>query len=517
MNHAVILAAGIGSRLRPITLSLPKGCIPVAGRPILAHQLHAYADAGIEEVTVVAGYLPDRTRACCVSVAEEREDLTVSVVENDRYANTNNLYSLALLADRLAGEPFLLSNGDVVFDPVVVERLLASDGESAIACDETTYDEEAMKVTTDESGHVDHIAKDVARSDAHATSIDLYRFSEAFSARLFARADRVLDGAYDAWTEVAIDDLLGEFPVEPASIGGADWVEVDDGDDLQVADRTFGDVALDDYEVVFFDLDGTIYLDDTLVEGAATVVETLRRRGIDVRFLSNNSSAWKDDYAEKLTTLGIDARPEDVVLSTDGVIAYLERRDATETYVVGTDAMRGALADHGIGVDSTDPDYVVVGFDTDLTYEKVRRATLAVRDGAEFLLAHGDTVCPTAEGFIPDCGAIGALVETAADEPPTRVFGKPDPTMVDPVLSDGGYALEDVLVVGDRLETEIRLADRLGCHSVCVLTGDATRTDVATSEVQPSLVVETVGDLQQCFGADASTSGEGGESLGYTD
>ncbi|MFC5971913.1 HAD-IIA family hydrolase [Halomarina salina] len=519
MNHAVILAAGIGSRLRPITLSVPKGCVPVAGRPILAHQLHAYADAGVENVTVVAGYLADQTRSCCRAVAEERDDLSVSVVENELYANTNNLYSLNLLRERLAGEPFLLSNGDVVFDPEVVERLLAADGKSAIACDYTTYSGEAMKVTVDETDHVDHIAKDVERGDAHATSIDLYRFSGAFSARLFDRAERLLDAEYDAWTEVAIDDLLDESAVVPASIGGSDWVEIDDHDDLQVADRTFGDVALDTFEAVFFDLDGTIYLGDSLVDGAAEVVETLRRRGVSVSFLSNNSSAWKDDYVEKLEALGIDATTDDVVLSTDGVIAYLDERDAAETYVVGTDAMRDAIADSGVPLAadaSDDPEYVVVGFDTDLTYEKVREATLAIRNGAEFLLAHGDTVCPTAEGFVPDCGAIGALVETAAGRPPKRVFGKPDPEMLTHVLADEGLDPEDVVVVGDRLETEIRLADTLGCSSVCVLTGDASRTDVATSEVQPSAVAVTVGDLRDSFRG-APRSDERGESVSYTD
>ena len=516
MNHAVVLAAGIGSRLRPITLSVPKGCVPVAGRPILAHQLHAYADAGVENVSVVAGYLADQTRACCRSIAEERDDLSVSVVENELYANTNNLYSLNLLGDRLAGEPFLLSNGDVVFDPGVVERLLAADGESAIACDYTTYSGEAMKVTVDEDDRVDHIAKDVDRADAHATSIDLYRFSGAFSARLFDRAERVLDEEYDAWTEVAIDDLLGESPVVPASIGGADWVEIDDHEDLRAADRTFGDVALDEYEAVFFDLDGTIYLGDSLVEGAKEVVEALRRRGVSVYFLSNNSSAWKDDYVEKLDTLGIDATTDDVVLSTDGVIAYLEERNATETYVVGTDAMCGALADEGFVVDAEDPDYVVVGFDTDLTYEKVRRATLAIRNGAEFLLAHGDAVCPTPEGFVPDCGAIGALVETATERPPKRVFGKPDPEMLSHVFAEEALDPEDVVVVGDRLETEIRLADSIGARSVCVLTGDATRADVAASEVQPSAVAETVGDLRDSFRG-TPPSDERGESVSYTD
>lgn len=498
--QAVILAAGVGSRLRPITLQQPKGCIPIAGRSILAHQLHAYADAGVEDVTVVAGYLHSMTRAHCEAVAAEREDLSVTVVENDRYANTNNLYSLYQVREAVGGEPFLVSNGDVVFDPSVLDRLIASDAKSAIACDPSTFSEEAMKVALDDNGYVDRIGKSIPQSEAFAPSIDVYRFSGAFSARLFDRAERLLfdEERYDAWSEVALDAVLGtRREVRPVDIEGAPWVEIDDHDDLRQADRTFGSLPLSDAEVVFFDLDGTIYVGDSLVPGARSAVAALRERGTDVFFLSNNSSGWKTDYADKLDALGVPADADDVILSTDGVISYLDERGVEATYVVGTTAMQDAIADQGIVVDAEDPDCVVVGFDTELTYEKVRRATLAIRDGAEFLLAHADTVCPTAEGFVPDCGAIGALVETAADRPPTRVFGKPNPEMISHVLDERNLAPEDAVVVGDRLATEIRLADTVGCHSACVLSGDATRADVAASDVQPSVVLDTVGDLER--------------------
>jgi len=139
----------------------------------------------------------------------------------------------------------------------------------------------------------------------------------------------------------------------------------------------------------------------------------------------------------------------------------------------------------------------VVGFDTELTYEKTREATLAIRDGAEFLLAHPDLVCPTPEGLVPDCGAIGALIEAATGERPTKTFGKPGTEMVEHVLRERGFDPADVVVVGDRLATEMRMAQRLGCESVCVLTGDATRADVEESPIQPTLVAGDVGDLEE--------------------
>ncbi len=498
--NAAILAAGIGSRLRPITIDRPKGCITVDGTPILAHQLRSYDDAGIDRVYVVAGYRADAVREVCAGVDGRRDGFEVIVRENEAFANTDNLYSLYQLRDDLAGEPFVLSNGDVVYDPEALDRLLSAPSADAIACDTSTYAEEAMKLSLDETGRVRHLSKGIDREDAAAVGIDVYRFSAAVSRRLFDRIERSIEieGNYSNWTESVIDDLAGHgrCAFEPVDVAGCRWVEIDDTEDLLAADRTFSSIGdLSENRAAFFDLDGTIYLDDVLTEGAAEVIEALRAVGTDVYFLSNNSSAWKTDYTEKLDRLGVPAEPDDVVLSTDSVIDYLERQGMRELYVVGTAAMRGAMRDRGFEVEAADPAAVVVAFDTELTYEKVREATLAVREGAEFLLAHPDVVCPTARGMVPDCGSIGKLVETASGREPDAVFGKPNESMLAPVLEARGLGPEEIVVVGDRLETEIQLADRLGCDSVCVLTGATDRAAIEASPFQPNLVVESVGDL----------------------
>ncbi len=497
---AVVLAAGIGSRLRPITVDKPKGCVTVDSVPILERQLRAYADAGVDDVAVVAGYMADQIRDLCRRVAASEADLSITVIENEAFANTDNCYSLYCAREFVAGDPFFLSNGDVVFDPSIVEGLRSADPGSAIAVDTSTFDEEAMKVVLDDRGRISHISKRIGPDEAYASSIDVYRFSAAFSAALFAQIERIVEveRTYDGWTELAIDDLVGRgaHDVEPFDIAGHDWVEVDDFDDLHEADRTFA--GLDDLRsksAVFFDLDGTITLDETLVDGADRLVRQLREDGVDVYFLSNNSSQWKSSYADRLSSLGIPTTVEEIILSTDGVIEYLLEHRLDETFVVGTSAMREALEDRGITVDADEPAAVVVGFDTELTYEKLRRATLAIRDGAEFLLAHPDTVCPTTDGFVPDCGSIGALVETATGRSPTRVFGKPNPDMLEHVLTVHEYASEDVAIVGDRLETDVELGHRLGCETVCVLSGEATRLDVEVSDRTPSLVVPSVRDL----------------------
>ncbi|WP_303647400.1 HAD-IIA family hydrolase [Halohasta salina] len=496
---AVILAAGTGSRLRPLTIDQPKACVTVDAVPIAEHQLRAYDAAGFETVHVVTGHMADRIEALCerLSVALS---VDIELIHNEVFANTDNMYSLYCAREAVAGEPFVLSNGDVVFEPAVVDRLAAVDDHSAIAVDTDQYDPEAMKITVDEAGAITGISKQFENEVAAGTSIDCYRFSAATSAKLFDRIERRIevDGEYTAWTELAIDDLVssGSHDVRPVDIEGADWVEIDERADLLAADRTFSSLGdLRSMAAVFFDLDGTIYLDETPIDGAAEVVDRLRAAGVDVYFLSNNSSRWKPTYADRLASMGIDADPDDIVLSTDGVIDYLRTNGIEASYVVGTEAMREAVAAAGIEPTADAPETVVVGFDTELTYEKLAAATLAIREGAEFLVAHGDRVCPTEAGLVPDCGSIAALVETATDREPSHVFGKPSAGMVEHILQREGYATSEVAIVGDRLSTDIELAERLGCESVSVLSGETTRRAVETAAQRPSLVVESVGEL----------------------
>lgn len=498
--NAVVLAAGVGSRLRPITLRQPKPCVSIDAEPILTHQLRAYAEAGVEEVVVVAGYRANDVRELCAEFAAEYDNLEISVVENSRYESTDNMYSFSLAREGTNGGGLILTNGDVVFEPEVLKRLTETDAPDAIACDTSVYDAESMKITVDDQDRVDHLSKEITESEAYATSIDCYRFSPAFADALFNEIEQRIEAGTDRnWTEAAIDSLLGEFDVRPVDIAGSHWVEVDDHDDLRSADQLFSSLsALGTKRAVFFDLDGTLYVGEDLVPGVAEVVARLRERGVAVYFLSNNSSAWKTDYAAKLDSLGIAAKPKDVILSTDGVIDYLTSVGAEGIYVVGTRAMTDALQSAGFDTDlndATDASHVVVGFDTELTYEKARRATLAIRGGAEFLLAHPDLVCPTPEGFVPDCGSIGAMIEAASGEPPTHTFGKPNTEMIAGILEDRGWEPEEVAIVGDRLETEIEMAGRLGCESVCVLTGDATRAAVEQSPATPTLVTSDVSDL----------------------
>lgn len=246
-----------------------------------------------------------------------------------------------------------------------------------------------------------------------------------------------------------------------------------------------------------FDLDGTIYLGDRPIEGVAETLERLRESGRDVYFLSNNSSKRKDAYVRRLESMGIPATENNIVLSTDSVTTYLLENDIQDVYVLGTKAMRDEIAHSGVNPNAEQPECVVVGFDKELTYQKLREACLHLEQGAEFVAAHPDRFCPTPEGNIPDCGSITALLETATGRAPSRVLGKPDPVMIEPIYRRSGCSPEDMVIVGDRLSTELRMADSEGITSICVLTGDADEGDVAQSGVSPDFVFNRASDLRE--------------------
>jgi HAD superfamily hydrolase (TIGR01457 family) len=248
-------------------------------------------------------------------------------------------------------------------------------------------------------------------------------------------------------------------------------------------------------KVAFLDLDGTIYMGDALIPGAKEFLDYLKDKGIFFYFLSNNSSRSKADYVKKLSALGIYTDEEGIILSTDGVIEYLKDKKTKNIYVVGTKSMKEMFIQAGFDIESPNPSFVILGFDTELTYEKLKTAALFIQNGVELIATHPDLVCPTPEGFIPDTGAMLALFEKATSKKPLKIFGKPNPEMITHILKKHNVSPENVVMVGDRIYTDMELAQRIPCDFILVLSGETKKKDLAQIEEQPTLVVESIADL----------------------
>jgi len=253
--------------------------------------------------------------------------------------------------------------------------------------------------------------------------------------------------------------------------------------------------SLEGIDAVFLDLDGTLYLGSELIAGALDFLSRLEERGIQRFFLSNNSSCSVAQYVEKLHGMGVPASPGDILLSTHDLLAWLSTKGITETYLVGTSGMRGMLEEAGISTDSTEPDYVVLGYDTEITYQKLSTASLHLHRGVPMVASHPDTVCPSPEGDLPDAGAYMELFKATAGVRPEHVCGKPNTRMILHKVETLGLRPDQCAMIGDRLYTDMEMAQNAGVQGILVLSGETTMEDLETASQVPSLVVGSVDEL----------------------
>lgn len=257
---------------------------------------------------------------------------------------------------------------------------------------------------------------------------------------------------------------------------------------------------------VVLDMDGTIYCGSKLFECTLPFLATLQRLGIGHTFITNNSSRGIDDYVTKLRQMGIPARVEEIYTSTDAVIEYLRCHlpAVRKVWTLGTACMCRQLEAAGYEQCDQQPEAVIVGFDTALTYQRLCRAAWWIRSGLPFVASHPDRVCPTDEPTVlVDCGAICACLTAATGRTPT-VLGKPDPMMLAGVCRRHAVAAHQLAVVGDRLYTDVALAQRAGALSVLVLTGETTAPQAKAFTPPPDLILEDIGALGRMLAGAAS-------------
>jgi len=245
------------------------------------------------------------------------------------------------------------------------------------------------------------------------------------------------------------------------------------------------------------DLDGTIYLSDKLIKGADEFIKTLRQRGKDFIFLTNNSSRSGKVYVEKLKGLGIDVDESQVMTSGKATILYLKKlKPDANIFLLGTPSLEEEFLESGFTLikDRTDkPDYVVFGFDKTLTYEKMWMACDFILEGAGYIATHPDLNCPLEGGkFMIDTGSFLKAIEASIQRTPDVIIGKPNKFIIDIIKNEKKVEVEDLVMVGDRLYTDILGASNAGIDSILVFSGETTREAYEKSEIKATLAVDSV-------------------------
>lgn len=258
-----------------------------------------------------------------------------------------------------------------------------------------------------------------------------------------------------------------------------------------------------------FDLDGTVYLGEHALPGAIEALLRLRQKGKRVDFVSNKPLQTRSDYATKLTSLGFPATAEDVITSGFVLGHYLASSEPElRLYVIGETSLRNELRGYGLKVvdefTDQDPyqviqphhvDAVVVAFDRSLDYRKLNTAYQALRNGARFFATNADKACPMPGGAIPDAGGTIAALEHMTGRRVELLAGKPSTLMMQAALEKLGLPAKRCMMVGDRLETDIRMGQAAGMYTTATLTGAASRHEAEALNPAPDFIVDSLLEL----------------------
>lgn len=500
--NAVILAAGVGSRFGDVTRNVAKCMLTIGTKSILEMQLESlFAIQEVEKVIIVVGHQnEDVSRYLLKSKFADRVELIV----NQDYSTTNNMYSLFLASNYARGQRFLLCNGDVALTPKSVLRF-SNLNRSEILTDTKKFTIDNMKVIFNSNDVLQDISKSIIDADSHGLSLDVYKFSDQDSEVLFQFIEKeVLEGRKNSWTEIALSDLSRKELIKMNKVDIEDdpWFEIDNQDDIRSARDLF--LKKDDFykfKFYFFDLDGTLLIDNQPIHGSIELVNDLQRLGKLVFFLTNNSGYTNVQHATRLTSKGFNANPNQVISSLGQTINHLLKSKIFEIFFVGTHSASQDILDSGIECNSTQPQVVVIGNDTELTFEKFQQALEMIHGGVPYILTHADYSRPTVWGPLPDVGAWASIISELSGRAPIHIFGKPDPG----ILMAGSIdfmsnilielSIENAVMIGDRLNTDVRLGVNANIYTVLTLSGSTSEKIFQESLLKPNLVVNSVKDL----------------------
>lgn len=250
-------------------------------------------------------------------------------------------------------------------------------------------------------------------------------------------------------------------------------------------------------KLFLLDMDGTIYLDNDLFDGTLDFLDYVKKIGGRFIFLTNNSSKSVDKYIEKLANLGINSVKEDFLTSTDATIFYLKNKNYNKIYAFGTESFKDQLRKSGLNI--TDKledgiDCLCMGFDTEITFQKLEDACILLGKGIDYIATNPDWVCPTWYGYVPDCGSIAQILETATGKKP-KFIGKPEPDMALLAMEATGFSPDETALIGDRIYTDIACGVNAGIASVFVLSGEGTQDDIQKYNINPDFVFENIREI----------------------
>lgn len=262
--------------------------------------------------------------------------------------------------------------------------------------------------------------------------------------------------------------------------------------------------CLDQLKHIVLDLDGTIYLDEKLFEETKPFLAAIADMEIGHTFITNNNSRSRAEYLDFMRGLGLEVSEESLFTSAHATIDYLQQHlpNVRKPYILGTEGLKADCKLAGYQHEAESPDAVIVGFDRTLNYEKLTKAAYWIAMGLPYLATHPDRICPTKElAVLVDCGAVCAMLESATGRAPDSIPGKPSPAMMEGILRKHQLESSEAAMVGDRIYTDMKMAQSAGMMSVLTLTGETTKQQIASSSLKPDLVIANLAEFAELIRA----------------
>lgn len=248
------------------------------------------------------------------------------------------------------------------------------------------------------------------------------------------------------------------------------------------------------YKGYLIDLDGTIYRGEKLIEGALEFIKQLNKQGIPYLFVTNNSTLTPEAIVTKLKKLGIETTKDHIMTSSLATASYLKKEQAqARCFVIGEAGLFQALKDEGFKLVEEKSDYVIIGLDREITYNKLTRAQSEIRSGARFISTNNDQAIPTSTGFAPGNGALTSVLTVSTNQKPSFI-GKPEKIIMNEALNKLGLNHHDVLMIGDNYQTDILAGMRSDIDTLLVLTGVTKYEDYLILDNKPSFVANNLSE-----------------------
>ena len=455
---AIVLAAGASLRF-----GRPKQLLPWGEKTLLQHVVDAVLASSIRQVIVVLGYQAGEIEASL-------GDRPVEVVVNDAWEEglaSSVRAGLRAIGPQAEAALFLLADQPSI-TPQLINELIRRHRQSR---------------------------KPIVAPFHRGRRGNPVLFARSLFPELMAlkgdQGGRAVIGRHQAEVERVEVDSEGFF------------VDTDTPEDYErfLAGKPVDDLdKLKPIQSLIIDMDGVLYRGDRAMPGAKEFIRLLRQQGVPFVLLTNNSTRTTWQYVTKLQRMGIEVEESVILTSGQAAAMYLEKvaPPGASVYLIGEDGLRLEVARRGFTIVEEDVAFVVVGMDTRLTYEKLKKATLAIRRGARFIGTNPDKTFPLPEGIVPGAGAILAALKASTGVKPF-VVGKPQRAIFELALEKMDAAPDKAAVIGDRLDTDIAGGVDAGLTTILLLSGIARSQDVERSSVKPDLVFADMQELYEAW------------------